>query len=291
MMAIPTHWWQKEAEKTRCTLCFHRCLLASGERGICGVRVATESGITSPILGQFSSCAVDPIEKKPLYHWRPGSSILSLGSIGCNMRCPFCQNHLIAQPDPAGNVPLVEITPHALVEKVKQLKLNAVAYTYNEPALQAEYILAATTHLKKEDIATVFVSNGMFSPQSLSDLIPYIDAANIDVKTFNPATYAALGGSLATVKMNVAQLLEAGVHIELTNLVVPQISDSLKDFEGMIEWIARLSPDIPLHISRCFPAYHHTAPPTDIALMKEFCSVARQKLRHVHVGNVSPGLL
>ena len=291
MMAIPTRWWQKEVEKTRCVLCFHHCLLALGERGHCGVRVATESGIASPILGQFSSCAVDPIEKKPLYHWRPGSSILSLGSIGCNMRCPFCQNHLIAQPDPAGNVPLVEITPHALVQKAKQLKLNAVAYTYNEPTLQAEYILEAAKHLKEEEIATVLVSNGMFSPQSLSDLIPYIDAANIDVKTFNPTTYAALGGSLATVKTNVAQLLDAGVHVELTTLVVPRISDSIKEFEGLIGWIADLSPGIPLHISRYFPAYHHTAPPTDIALMKEFRSIARQKLRHVHVGNVPPGLL
>ena len=286
MMNIPARWWQKEGEKTRCTLCFHHCLLASREKGICGVRIATENGMDSPLLGQFSSCAVDPIEKKPLYYWRPGSFILSLGSIGCNMHCPFCQNYAIAQPDCAEKIPLAEITPQALVQKTKQLNLNAVAYTYNEPTLQAEYILEAAPLLKKEDIATVLVTNGMFSSQALTDLIPSIDAANVDIKTFDPVTYASLGGSLATAKKNVAQLLDAGVHVELTNLVVPQISDSVCDFENMIDWIADLSPDVPLHISRYFPAYRLTAPPTDIALMKKFCAIAKRRLSRVHAGNV-----
>ena len=290
MMNIPARWWQKEGQKTRCTLCFHHCLLGDGERGICGVRTAAEGKIISPLLGQFSSCAVDPIEKKPLCHWRPGSFILSLGSIGCNMHCPFCQNHAIAQPGDAEKIPLAEITPQALVQKTKQLKLNAVAYTYNEPTLQAEYILEAAPLLKKENIATVLVTNGMFSSQVLTDLIPSIDAANVDIKTFDPAAYASLGGSLDTVKRNVTQLLDAGVHVELTHLVVPAISDSVRDFEDMIEWIAGLSADIPLHISRYFPAYRHTAPPTDIALIKEFCTIARRRLSRVHAGNV-PGIL
>jgi pyruvate formate lyase activating enzyme len=161
-----------------------------------------------------------------------------------------------------------------------------VAFTYNEPTLQAEYILEAAPLLKNEGIAIVLVTNGMFSAEALNDLAPWIDAANVDVKTFDSAAYATLGGSLDAVKTNVARLTREGVHVELTNLVVPHISDSQQDFARMVDWIAGLSAELPLHISRYFPAHKYTAPPTDVSLMKTFESIARSKLKHVHLGNV-----
>lgn len=286
-MKIEPAWWTKEGDGARCGLCFHRCFIPEGGQGACGVRRYGADGFSSPWLGRFCSCAVDPIEKKPLYHWRPGSRIFSLGSVGCNMRCPFCQNHAIAHP--AGGptrVPVTELSPEDLVLRVREERLSAVAYTYNEPTLQAGYILKAAPLLKDAGIATVLVTNGMFSPEALSDLAPHVDAANIDIKTFDAATYSALSGSLDVVRSNVEAMVRAGVHVELTNLVVPGISDSLQDFARMVDWIAGVSPDIPLHISRYFPAYNYTAPPTDVALMKDFAAVAGRKLKHVHLGNV-----
>ena len=290
-MSIEALWWKKEGDKARCGLCFHNCLISPGGYGICGVRgfyLTEEGGFSSPTLDRFSSCAVDPIEKKPLYYWRAGSSIFSLGSVGCNMRCPFCQNHDIAHPAQKGKIPLAELPPHDLLRKVKRLNLTSVAYTYNEPTLQAEYILKAAPLLKSEGVATVLVTNGMFSPDALNELTPHIDAANIDVKTFDPRKYEAMGGSMETVKTNIAHLVKAGVHIELTNLVVPGISDSYDDFLDMVDWIADLSDEIPLHISRYFPAHTFTAPPTNIDLLKAFFAIATQKLARVHLGNMPP---
>jgi pyruvate formate lyase activating enzyme len=164
-----------------------------------------------------------------------------------------------------------------------------VAYTYNEPTLQAEYILAAAPILKNAGIASVLVTNGMFSAEARDELAPWIDAANVDVKTFDAAHYTAMGGSLDVVKENVEELTRAGVHIELTHLVVPGISDSREDFTRLVDWIAEFSlnvPNTPLHISRYFPAHNCSAPPTDIGLMREFEAIAKQKLNYVHLGNV-----
>jgi len=180
---------------------------------------------------------------------------------------------------------LTGISPPELVRQVGNRGLSAVAYTYNEPTLQAEYVIEAAPLLKDAGIASVLVTNGMFSPEVLDDLMPWIDAANVDVKTFDNEKYAALGGSIDVVRENVKSMVRAGVHVELTNLVVPGISDSLEDFERMVDWIAGIS-DIPLHISRYFPAHRFSESPTDIGLMRGFESLARQKLTHVHLGNV-----
>lgn len=302
-MSLEARWWS-EAEKeapgrrepppeeesaAKCDLCPHACVIAKGKWGYCKARNYDGERLISPYLGMFSSVAVDPIEKKPLYQWRPGSMILSLGSLGCTMRCPFCQNYSIAQPE--GERPqrtLSAIPRDVLAAKTRELRLNAVAYTYNEPALQAEYILDAAPLLHDENIATVLVSNGMYSEALLRDLAPVVDAANIDLKCFNAKTYARLGGSLEVVKRSISHLLAAGIHVETTTLVVPGISDSLEEFAAQVDWLASLSPDIPLHISRYRPAHKFTAPPTDIALLQRFASLAKARLTHVHLGNV-PG--
>ena len=287
-MTLKALWWKEEGEKARCGLCFHRCLLAAGGTGYCGVRRWNGEIFSSPYLGNFSSCAVDPIEKKPLYHWRPGSCILSLGGIGCCMRCPFCQNHSIAQPQSGQSLSLslAPLSPADLLLRLRQQRLSAVAYTYNEPVLQAEYILEAAPLLKEAGIATVLVTNGMFSAEALEDAIPWLDAVNVDLKTFDAAKYAQLGGSLETVKYSIVRMIRSGIHVELTNLVVPDISDSHEDFARMVEWIASISPEIPLHVSRYFPAYRYSAPPTDVGLVRNFAAFAGTKLRHVHTGNI-----
>ncbi|MDR3264429.1 MAG: radical SAM protein [Synergistaceae bacterium] len=286
-MTVGAGWWVKEGEGARCGLCFRRCLVPVGGRGLCGARGYDGEVFSSPCLGRFSSCAIDPIEKKPLYHWRPGSRIFSLGSAGCNMRCPFCQNHAITHP--AGGLDSVRLTalsPEELVARVRETRLSSVAWTYNEPTLQAEYILRAAPLLKDAGIAAVLVTNGMWTGEVAAELTPLIDAANVDVKTFDAAKYSAMGGSLDTVKKNVEALARAGAHVELTTLVVPGISDAREEFAEMTDWIAGIGPEIPLHISRYFPAYRYSAPPTDVALMKDFATLARQKLKHVHLGNV-----
>lgn len=302
-MSLPARFWSLEeksaapqadnggkAVAARCGLCPHGCLLEQGAQGRCGARFFDGGELRSPYLGRFTSIAVDPIEKKPLYHWRPGTAILSLGSLGCTMRCPFCQNHTIAHPQKGPGLPrLSALPPEELPRAARKNGLQSVAYTYNEPALQAEYILAAAPLLQAEGIATVLVSNGMYSPELLEALVPHTAAANIDIKTFNPKTYARLGGSLETVKGTVKRFMQAGVHVEITTLVVPGVSDSLEEFDALTAWAAAVSPELPLHISRYRPAYRFTAPPTDVALLKTFAALAKTRLRHVHIGNV-PGL-
>ncbi|MDR3255696.1 MAG: radical SAM protein [Synergistaceae bacterium] len=292
MADIEPRWWSVSPNDTGdsvavCSLCFRNCAIGMGREGLCGTRRFTGAGFESPLLGKFSSTAIDPIEKKPLYHWRPGTKILSLGSLGCNFFCPFCQNHSIAHPH--GERELQEIPPAILLETAKRYGLSSVAYTYNEPSLQAEYILAAAPLLRKNGVSSVMVTNGAFSEVVRDELAFCVEAMNIDVKTFNDAGYEKLGLSrdaMKAVTSNVEALVSASVHVEITNLVVPEISDNESDFSDMVDWIADISPAIPLHISRYFPAYRYQAPTTDVKLMKKFLATAEKKLKHVHLGNV-----
>jgi pyruvate formate lyase activating enzyme len=292
--AVEPRWWsgaRNDSGETVavCRLCFHNCSIPIGGSGVCGARRFTGCSLESPHLGRFSSIAIDPIEKKPLYHWRPGTKILSVGSLGCNFRCPFCQNHSIAHPRGDRGGELEGISPGLLLETAKRHGLFSVAYTYNEPSLQAEYILAAAPLLQENGVASVMVTNGAFSAEVRDELARWVDAMNIDLKTFSRGAYARLGGSagvMTAVMENVEALVRASVHVELTTLVVPGISDDEGGFSDMTDWIAGVSPDIPLHISRYFPAHEYQEPPTDIGLMKKFLASAEKKLKHVHLGNV-----
>jgi pyruvate formate lyase activating enzyme len=294
---LEPRWWrpeegsgngEKKGDAAVCGLCFRSCRIADGSVGACGARAYAKGRFSSPHLGRFVSVAVDPIEKKPLRRWRPGTKILSLGGLRCNMRCPFCQNHAIAHPDPLfpGRVPERKITFEELAAAAKRASLRSVAYTYNEPTLQAEYIFAASPVLRDEGIATVMVTNGMFSEAVCGEAVRFVDAMNIDVKTFDDGTYKRLGGSLGTVKRNVERLVEGGVHVELTHLVVPGVSGSPDSFALLRDWAARVSADIPLHISRYFPAFEYDAPPTDIPLIEKFYRMAKEKLKYVYTGNL-----
>ena len=285
-------WWRAEPgpEPAQvCGLCFRGCRLAVGRPGFCGARRGGREGLESPFLGRFAALAVDPIEKKPLHYWRPGTRILSLGGLGCTMSCPFCQNHHLAAPRPGLAPPLRELSVADLRRTLRSLGLTSVAYTYNEPALAAEYILAAAEKLRDDGLATVLVTNGLFSPAVLADLGPWVAAANVDVKTFSPETYRRLGGSLEAVQGTVAGLLALGVHVELTALIVPGLSDDPEEFAALTAWAAGLDRDLPLHISRYFPARDFQAPATDLELLRRFRRLAESRLRRVSLGNVPPG--
>ena len=293
---LEPRWWRLEdeesGEKTSvCGLCFRNCRIADGSAGVCGARAYSKGRFSSPHLGRFISIAVDPIEKKPLRRWRPGTKILSLGGLHCNMFCPFCQNHTIAHPSSLSleRASEREITFGELAAAAKRASLRSVAYTYNEPTLQAEYIFAASPLLRNDGIATVMVTNGMFSEAVCEEAVRFVDAMNIDVKTFDDDAYGRLGGSLGTVKRNVEYLVKGGVHVELTHLVVPGVSDSPDAFALLLDWAAGVSAEMPLHISRCFPAFKYNAPPTDIPLIEKFYRMAKGKLKHVYTGNLPLG--
>jgi len=287
---VKARWWRPLAGPEAawaCGLCFRGCRLQAGQWGACRARRGGAEELESPFLGRFAALAVDPIEKKPLRHWRPGSSIFSLGGVGCTMACPFCQNHRLAAPRLHRPPPLTALPPAELVRELRRLGLSAVAYTYNEPTLSAEYILEAAPLLEAEGVATVLVTNGLMSPEVLADLGPCLAAANVDLKTFNPETYRRLGGSLPAVQATVTGLLERGVHVELTTLVVPGLSDDPEEFAALVEWVAGLDRNLPLHLSRYFPAHLYQAPATEPELLRRFRNLALGRLTRVMLGNVN----
>ena len=289
---MQARWWKKNGDMISCNLCFRGCNIKQGCSVKCGVRFNQNGVLISPCLGKFCACAIDPVEKKPLFHWNSGKFIYSLGSVGCTMDCPFCQNHSIAFPERAlyeKTVELSELAVGELVENIRGSGLDLLAFTYNEPTLQEEYICEAVPVLHEAGISVALVTNGAMSHDVAGDLLSCLnknDAANIDVKAFNSETYRKLGGELDTVKKNIELFIKAGIHVELTNLVVTGLNDNIEEFAEMVDWIASISDRIPLHITRYFPARNYNKPPTDIEFLYSLASIAKAKLKYVHIGNV-----
>jgi len=277
-------WWRREQESIRCLLCPHCCLLAPGETGKCRARRHERGrGLITLNYGRISSAAVDPIEKKPLYHWNPGTAILSLGTVGCSMDCPFCQNWRIAGWDPA--LSLASMEPEGVVALGAKTESRAVAFTYNEPLVWFEFLLDASRALREAGKSTVIVSNGMILPEPLGELLPFLSAANIDLKAFTPEAYGVLGGNLEAVKNTIRTLITGGVHVEVTFLLVPGINDDREAFGCMVQWLASLEPRPVLHVSRYFPARKWTVPPPSKEMVREYCTLARKELPWVYSGN------
>ncbi|MEA3508300.1 MAG: AmmeMemoRadiSam system radical SAM enzyme, partial [Synergistota bacterium] len=274
---------QAEGEAVRCTLCPHECLLYPGDVGLCGVRENTGGKILISNYGRISALAVDPIEKKPLYHWRPGSGVFSVGSTGCNLRCPFCQNWRLARIDK--HLPLKCMSPDDLCLEARRSNLGAIAFTYNEPVIWTEFILDCFASARCADIDVVLVTNGYARERTAKDLFRVASAVNIDLKAFTEHAYRQMGGSLTPVLKTIELAVEMGVHLEITHLVVPGINDNLKMFERMVEWIARLANDIPLHVCRYFPACVWREMPVSLDVISEYTSIAAQRLLHVYAGN------
>lgn len=280
---MEAHHWVPEGDGVRCTLCFHRCYLTRGARGLCGARKEEGGRLVSPFLGRFPSVAVDPIEKKPLYHWRPGSRILSLGGLGCNLDCPFCQNDSLSHP--LGWIASPFLEPEELVALAEAGGEGAVAFTYNEPLIHPEYLLEAGRQLHRRGIRVVWITNGTIEPEPLEEILGEVDAANVDLKAFTQEGYRSLGGDLESVLRTLRRMREAGVHLEVTHLVVPGLNDDPTDFSGLVDWLADLSPRIPLHLSRYFPRRKATAPATSLRTLEGFRDIAEKRLKHVYLGN------
>ena len=274
-------------ERIVCSLCPHHCRLADGETGFCRARANEGGAIRCKNYGRLTSVALDPIEKKPLYHFHPGSVILSVGSFGCNLRCPFCQNYTISMAD--GQSETQDVTPAGLAALAHDLSRRphgniGVAFTYNEPLLSYEFIMDTAPLLHERGLSVVLVTNGMIAPAPLEALLPHVDAMNIDLKGWQPDFYRRLGGDLAAVKHTIARAVKS-CHVEVTTLIIPDQNDSAGDMEEEARWLASLSPDLPLHISRYFPRWHENTPATPVETIERLAAIARKHLRYVHKGN------
>ncbi len=272
--------------KTACELCFHHCLLDEGQTGICRARANRGGAIQSLSYGRITALALDPIEKKPLRRFYPGSRILSVGSFGCNLRCPFCQNAGIAA---VGAETLTrDCSPEQLVQEALRLRERGnigVAYTYNEPLVEYEYVRDCAALVRRAGMVNVLVTNGTIEEAPWRQLLPLLDAVNIDLKGFTETWYRHLGGDLETVKRSIL-LAAQTCHLEVTNLVVPGENDSEEEMRALSTWLASVSPNIPLHVSRFFPRHRmQDRPPTPVSTVYRLADLARERLRHVYTGN------
>ncbi len=271
-----------------CQVCPHHCRLEEGKLGRCHARCGKGDTTVSVNYGKITSVALDPIEKKPLAFFHPGSFVLSVGSFGCNMSCPFCQNYDISTVGEDFFRKLYHLPPEELVtlaaDHISEGNIG-VAYTYNEAMVGYEYVRDCAKLVHESGMKNVLVTNGMAELPVLGEVLPYIDAMNIDLKAFTEEAYKKLGGDLNTVKRFISCSAEES-HIEITSLIVPGINDSPEEMEKEAAWIAEISPDIPLHITRYFPRYKMSEKATDTDLMNKLRSVAEKYLNRVLLGNV-----
>ncbi|MGK0465732.1 AmmeMemoRadiSam system radical SAM enzyme [Clostridium sp.] len=279
-------FYEKQEGEIGCKLCPHNCLIAEGDYGKCSVRLNKEGVLYTINYGEITSIARDHIEKKPLYHFKPGSNILSVGSFGCNFSCGFCQNHSISQ----GRAGSEYIPPEKLVEMCKGLCDNVgVAFTYNEPSIWYEYVYNASRLLKEsiKDIKIVVVTNGYIKEQPLKMLLPYVDSMNIDLKAFNNKYYKDICGGTVRPVMDTIEISSKECHVEVTTLLVNGENDSSAEIEGIAVFLASVNKDIPLHLSRYFPNYKMEIPATKLDVMYEDRDIAKQYLNYVYLGNVA----
>ncbi len=271
-----------------CGVCPHHCRIAEGVLGRCRARGNVGGDVVCVSYGKATALALDPIEKKPLARFFPGSMILSYGSFGCSMSCPFCQNHGIAQTGETEAGELREITPEELCSLALRLRGRGnigAAFTYNEPLTGYEFVRDASIKIREAGMKTVLVTNGMAELPVLEEILPHIDAMNIDLKGFRPEIYRSFGGDLDTVLRFIGRAAESA-HVEITSLIVPGFNDGAEDMEREAAWIAGISPEIPLHVTRYFPRYKMTAPATRREVLYTLCETAEKYLRYVFPGNI-----
>ncbi len=282
-------WETASGKKVRCLLCPHRCLIGEGQTGVCRVRENQGGKLVSLVYGCLAALHADPVEKKPLYHFYPGSRILSVGTPGCNLHCNYCQNHSISQewdPDRLGEE---VISPAMLAEKSAGIPGNlGVAYTYTEPTVFYEFMAETSAQVHRAGLKNVVVSNGYINPLPLERLLFHADAFNIDLKSFEDSFYRKVaGGSLAPVLESLKIIARSGKHLEVTYLLIPGLNDDASLFEKLTVWMAsELGEQVPLHISRYFPAWKQNAPPTPLSLMECFHRIAAGNLQWVYCGNL-----
>jgi len=266
-----------------CVLCPHNCVISKDKLGKCGVRKNVGGTLCSLVYGHVASAAIDPIEKKPLYHFYPGEKIFSIGFSGCNLKCPFCQNFSISQSF-LSDTPYIE--PNELLDKQAMSSTSMIAYTYSEPLIAYEYVLDLAQKFRDRGVKNVLVTNAYLNNEPLKEMLKFIDALNIDLKTFSEEGYKKLGGSLAPVKNSIELALSSGCHVEITVLAVPTLSDSLDMMNEISKYIASLNKSIPLHISRYFPAHKFREPSLEFEQLSKLYDCASKNLDYVYLGNV-----
>ena len=272
-----------------CQLCPHHCRIVNGKTGVCRSRRNEDGVLVSEVYGKPCSLAIDPIEKKPLYHFHPGTQCLSIACTGCNFRCLNCQNHEISQVSPDG-VNHYELSPNEVVALCRKHHCPGIAYTYTEPLTYIEYVTDTARLAHENGLWNILVTAGYVCQEPLKDLLPYLDAANIDLKSFSDSIYQRIsGGHLKPVLDTIQAMYDAGVWVELTNLVIPGVNDDMQMIRQMCLWLVNNGfADNPLHFSRFFPRFKmENIPPTPIHTLQEAKRIAEEEgIRHVYLGNV-----
>jgi len=282
-------WWSREPGGVRCTLCPHVCLVKQDERGRCRVRANIDGMLISENYERVCVQAVDTVEKKPLYHFKPGARLLSLGTFGCNMTCLNCQNYFLSQSPreqvDCGLIPPEEVVDHALASAV-----DGIAFTFNEPIVWMEYVLEVSRLARRKGLFLSVNTNGFITRSALEDILPWLDAVNIDVKGFSDSFYRSnCGGRLNPVLEACARVATTGPHLEITYLLIPGLNDSKEELEDFFHWVVReLGTDVPIHIFRFLPFYRLSQlPPASLEQMEEAHQLASAAgLRFVYFGGV-----
>jgi pyruvate formate lyase activating enzyme len=282
-----------DKSRVHCALCAHRCIIPDKGRGQCGVRVNQGGTLYTTVYGRVVSRSVDPIEKKPLFHFLPGSRAYSIATVGCNFTCLNCQNHTISQypREHAGRVLGEDVPPEEVVAAAVESGCETIAYTYTEPTVFLEYALDTARLAHEEGLRNVFVSNGYMTEEALDEIVPYLDGINVDLKGISESFYRkVIGGNLRPVLRSIERLIQEGIWVEVTTLVIPDLNDSPESLRWTAEAIAGISPAVPWHLSRFYPAFRmldHR--PTPIASLREGQRVGCEAgLRYVYMGNI-PG--
>jgi pyruvate formate lyase activating enzyme len=282
-MVEARYWTALEEGRVECQLCPHHCILSDGQVGICSGRVNKEGRLFAKNYGQVVSAALDPVEKKPLYHFNPGSLILSVGPNGCNFSCPYCQNWEISQ----GEVKTSFVSPEKLVESAGRDGSIGLAYTYTEPLIWFEYVLDCSKLAKEKGLVNVLVTNGFIEEEPLRELLEYVDALNIDLKSIREPFYRKLcKGSLAPV-LRTCKIAKKESHVEITNLVIPGENANMEELEELVHWVAsNLGKETPLHFSRYFPNYKMTTKPTPEPVLRVAYEAGKKELFYCYLGNM-----
>lgn len=284
-------WKKTSGSSVKCELCPNQCELDNGERGICKVRENSGGILYTLVYARIASMHIDPIEKKPLNHFLPGSMALSVATAGCNLSCKFCQNWQLSQSRPE-DLQSEKIMPAELADRAKETKSPVIAFTYNEPTVQYEYIIDTSREARKQGIRSIIISNGYINPEASKELVKNLDAVKIDFKGFTENFYRNIcGGSLKPVMKNLETVYASGKWLETVTLVIPGLNDSPEDIRKMTRWVkTNLSPDVPMH----FTSFHSTyliknLPPTPVKTLERCYEIARSEgIRYPYVGNI-PG--
>ena len=280
------YYTSESNKELKCFLCPKECIIQNGKTGSCRVRQNIDGKLYSAIYEKFTTVDFDPIEKKPLYHFYPGTKIFSLGTAGCNLSCQYCQNWETSQKS-FNEVQTRKVTTEDVIRIRNAYNSIAVAYTYNEPLINYEFILETASEAHKYGLKNVLVTNGFISEEALYNLLPYIDAMNVDVKSFRDDFYKKIcNGRIAPVLRTVEIAIKKKCHVEITNLLIPKLNDSAEEIEDLTDWVYSLGEQVPLHFSRYFPSHKMTIDATPLKTIHKARQIALEKLKYIYIGNV-----